>query len=360
MKEYIMNVQTGGYYMKNNPFTLRYGTMSDSVVTRNDSLNRIISSFTEQTNMYAYLITGIRGSGKTVLLKTVEEEMIKRPNWVVININPQGDIISSIASKMFDLAVIKKIVGKITLTINLGVITLTRESGEKTTDPEIIINHMLELYRSHNLNVLISIDEVNDTLEFKKFINFYQILIAKKYGIYLLMTALIENVNALINDKATTFLSRAPKIVLEPLPLSTIALNYSDTFNIDYSIAAKMAKLTNGYAFAYQVLGYLMFESGKKDVDEELIKQYDKYLWSNGYNKFWNDLTDVERKFLTVLANSDGKKESILENGFSNVNYSQYRRRLIEKGLISMPKMGCLEFVLPRFKEFINFMKEFE
>ena len=346
--------------MNNNPFTLMYGIASQSIVTREDSLNKIINSFTLQNNMQTYLITGLRGTGKTVLLRTVEEQLSNKKDWVVLNVNPQGEILNSIASKLYDLGLVRKIIGKISLSINLGIITLTRESGDKTNDPEIIIEYILEKFRLTGLKVLISIDEVNKTNEFRKFINFYQVLIAKQFPIYLLMTALQENINSLINDKAMTFLSRAPKIVLEPLSLPSIALNYAEIFQIDNKKAAEMAKLTNGYAFAYQVLGYLLYESKKQNIDEELITSFDRYLWANGYNKFWSDLTNIERKFLIALAMGSGDKESIIQNGFMETNYSQYRRRLLEKGLIYTPKQGSLNFVLPRFKEYVLLMKEFE
>ena len=247
-----------------------------------------------------------------------------------------------------------------TISVNLGIVTLTRESGDKTTDPEIIIEHLANVFRKIGTKILISIDEANDTHEFRKFINFYQILIAKKFPIYLLMTALQENINVLINDKAMTFLSRAPKIELEPLSLTNIALNYSEIFNISYEQSVKMAKLTKGYAFAYQVLGYIMFEQNKSEIDNNIIKKFDEYLWKNGYEKFWHDVTEVERKFLIALALSNGSKDDIINHGFSESNYSQYRRRLIEKGMINMPSHGKLDFVLPRFKEYVLFMKEFE
>lgn len=198
--------------MNNNPFTLMYGMSTPAVISREDIIDKIINSFTNNNYMYSYLISGIRGTGKTVLLKTVEDELSKRNDWLLININPQGSILASLANHLYDLAVIKHVVGKITLTINLGIITLTRENGESIHDPEIIIEHFLEIFKKSNINILMSIDEVNGTQEFREFINFYQILIGKKYKLYLLMTALQENVNLLINDKAMTFLTRAPKI----------------------------------------------------------------------------------------------------------------------------------------------------
>lgn len=346
--------------MDKNPFTLMYGMPTPSLVSREFDISTIIDSFVSQDNMFTYLITGIRGSGKTVLLKTVENRLATDFNWAVLNINPQGQILESIANKLYDLAVINKLLGKITVSVNLGVVTVTRESGEKISDPEIVIEHFLKLFKKVNRPILVSIDEVNDNQEFRRFINFYQILIGKDYQLYLLMTALQENVNYLINDKAMTFLSRAPKIVLEPLPLTNVALNYADIFNVDNNEATKMAKLTKGYAFAYQVLGYLLYKSNKNKIDNHIEYEYEQYLWKNGYNKFWKDLTNIERKFLIAIANTNGSKEEIINNGFSSNNYSQYRRRLLEKGLIYSPMYGYLDFVLPRFKEYVLVTKEFE
>lgn len=54
------------------------------------------------------------------------------------------------------------------------------------------------------------------------------------------------------------------------------------------------------------------------------------------------------------------KNDIIDQKIISSSNYSQYRRRLLEKGLIESPSYNSLSFVLPRFKEFIMFAKEFE
>ena len=351
----------GNFCMNNNPFTLTYGIApNNSIVSRYESIEHIVDSFNNESNMYSYIITGIRGSGKTVLLKSIEKELSNSSNWIILDINPQTRILHSLANKLYNSLSAKKVLGKISFSINLGIVTLTRESGDSTNDPEIIIEYFISVLKNLDIKLLISIDEVNNTQDFKEFINFYQIMLGKNLPMYLLMTGLQENINGLINDKAMTFLTRAPKIELEPLSLANIATNYANIFDISYSDAAKLAKLTKGYAFAYQVLGYLLFENDKKEADTEIIQKYENYLWNYGYNKFWQDLTHVEKQFLICLALSDGNKENIIKVGFPETNYSQYRHRLLLKGLISMPSQGLLEFVLPRFKEYVLLMKEFE
>ena len=83
-------------------------------------------------------------------------------------------------------------------------------------------------------------------------------------------------------------------------------------------------------------------------------------MWKNGYNKFWNDLTSVEKKFVIALAKAqDGTKEEIIKS-FSASSYSQYRKILLEKGLIIQLGYNHLSFVLPRFREFVLYAQDFE
>lgn len=345
-----------------NPFTLMYGIPSSSVISRDDAINRILKSFMYDESIYMYLITGIRGTGKTVLLRKTSEIISKSENWITIDLNPQADLITSLANKLYNQSKAKKFLEGWQISINLPYLTITKEHGEKISDPEIISEDIIARLAKTNKKILITIDEVNTTQSFRQFANFYQALIGKGLPVYLLMTGLKENINSIINDKSMTFLSRAPKIELEPLSLPIVALEYKNIFNLDDAVAIEMAKLTNGYAFAYQVLGFLFFEKEKRVLDASFINEYDKYLWNNGYNKFWNDLSDKDRKFLIALASTEGqtKNEIINIGSFNENSYSQYRRRLIEKGLIVADAYNHLSFVLPRFREYILFIQKFE
>ena len=71
---------------------------------------------------------------------------------------------------------------------------------------------MLDYLKNKNKKVLIILDEVDNSLEMKYFIQGYASLLGQKYSIFLLMTGLYENVSKLQNEKSLTFLYRAPKI----------------------------------------------------------------------------------------------------------------------------------------------------
>ena len=84
-----------------NPFTLMYGIPSLSIISRDEQINKIITSFTFNENDYMYLITGIRGTGKTVLLRRLYDIFSKDDNWITIDLNPQGQIITSLANRLY-------------------------------------------------------------------------------------------------------------------------------------------------------------------------------------------------------------------------------------------------------------------
>lgn len=65
------------------------------------------------------------------------------------------------------------------------------------------------------------------------------------------------------NDKPLIFPFRAPKIQLSPLSIFSIASSHKYIFDIDDDESISLAKATKGYAFAYQVLGDILFRYHK-------------------------------------------------------------------------------------------------
>ena len=58
--------------MKNNPFSLTFGKEPSRLLSRDKDINDMIDNFTsEDPATSTYIITGVRGSGKTVLFKSI-------------------------------------------------------------------------------------------------------------------------------------------------------------------------------------------------------------------------------------------------------------------------------------------------
>ena len=241
---------------KENPFSLMYGKTPYSLIERRKQVDEIVETFNSNyPSTYSYLISGIRGSGKTVLLRNVNK-ILRDDNWIVIDVNPQGDIISSISEKLYYEGNKCKLFSDLKLKVNLKFIEIEFEKNNIINSPELVFETLLEKANKNNKKVLISIDEVNDTKELKLFANFYQMLIGKNYDIFLLMTGLPQNVNSLINADATSFLSRTPKIIMEPLDLVDISTEYKRLLNVSEEVSIEMAKLliSKGADVNYQAI----------------------------------------------------------------------------------------------------------
>ena len=89
-----------------NPFTNTYG-IKPGLYIRSDSIDTLMENFSyENPTEKAYMITGVRGSGKTVLLADLSEILKESGSWEVININPTGNMLLSLASKLYDISFI--------------------------------------------------------------------------------------------------------------------------------------------------------------------------------------------------------------------------------------------------------------
>ena len=73
-------------------------------------------------------------------------------------------------------------------------------------------------------------------------------------------------------------------------------------------------------------------------------------------------LPEIEKKIINTLAYlEEGKISDVMESlKMNKENISQYRDRLLKKGILIKSGWGKLDFALPRFREFIKIQREFE
>ena len=94
----------------------------------------------------------------------------------------------------------------------------------------------------------------------------------------------------------------------------------------DDSIA--MAKETKGYPFAFQVLGYLCWETKKHW--NNVLAEYQQKLEDYVYEKIWSELSIHDKEVLTAMLTSEDNKVATIRN-ITNMSSNQlivYRKRL--------------------------------
>lgn len=341
----------------NNPFTLSFGKKPLQYISRIAQTNEVIQNFeAEIPPNQIYMITGVRGSGKTVMMTSIAAEMKKRENWIVVELNPMRDLLKSLAAKLYSIPQMYERFLKAKLDFSAFGLGVSIEEAPPITDIEDVLMHMLEQIKKAGKHLLITIDEVVNEEEIRIFASSFQIFIREDYPIYLLMTGLYENIYELQNNKALTFLYRAPKLILEPLNYTAIRKSYMDIFSIEAAQAEKMTVLTKGYPFAFQVLGYLYWENRKLHSIEEILPEYDQYLDEYVYSKIWSELSELDKKILLEMAVSgEDRVKNIRENlQMDSGKFAVYRERLKRKGVVDTREYGKMYMALPRFEEYVK------
>lgn len=265
-------------------------------------------------------------------------------------------MLQSLAAKIYSMPQMHERFIKAKLDFSAFGLGVSIENAAPVTDIEGVIAHMLKQIRKAGKRLLITVDEAVNSENIKIFASAFQIFLREDYPIYLLMTGLYENIYELQNDKALTFLYRAPKLVLEPLNYTAIRKNYMDIFGIDMEAAGQMAALTKGYPFAFQVLGYLYWENRETKSVNDILPEYDQYLEEYVYAKIWSELSELDRKILNEMAVSgESKVKNIREKlDMKSELFSVYRDRLKRKGVIDTGQYGYIKMALPRFDEFVK------
>lgn len=344
---------------ESNPFNTTFGREPDNMVARIEEQEKIIRSFSmEKPSEHTYIITGQRGSGKTVLLSTIYNHFKNDKGWVVVDPGPKDNIIENLAAVIYETGKVKKLFAEAEFSFSFQGIGISLKGKTPVSSAFVLLTKMLDHLKKKGKRLLITIDEVDNSEQMRYFVQGYQSLIRQEYPIFLLMTGLYGNIHKLEEEKSLTFLYRAQKIVLGPLSIAAIAFKYGQYLGTTRQESTELAKLTKGYAYAYQVLGYLLYEKGDNTVDQPLLTEFDHYMSDYVYQKIYSELSMKEKEIISCFKTPLPVEVSkICEAIKQTSNYlSPYRDSLIKSGILVSPSYGYLQLALPRFEEFLAYM----
>ena len=339
----------------NNPFCLSFGKEPDRYVERAEAYSQITDTFNSiSPSSNCYLIMGVRGIGKTVLLSTISNEYRRNNDWIVVSLNPGRDLLEMLAAGLYEDGKLQKHFIEASLNLSKFGIGLDLKKIPPISDIQIAVEKMIKIVNEQGKRLLITIDDVTKNPDVISFASAFQDLISKGMDVFLLMTGLYENIYSLQTDKRCSFLMRAEKVLLKPLNVIGMKNQYQQTFQCDEDTALKMAAFTKGYSYAFQVLGYIMWD---KDCSiEEAIPLFDEKMTNYCYEKIWHDLSGKEKEIVSILTTDSETKTSdiIKKTGCTQKVFSVQRDRLIKKGIIDGQERGIVRLMLPRFEEYVK------
>lgn len=353
-----------------NPFNPNFGNIPTIFIDRSTQLDKVIKGLDNFGSPYqTTLVYGLRGVGKTSFLTDVSQIMSKRSDWIVVNLALGDDLMSSFIQLIYKEANsnLKRLLDQTDIDFSAFGLTVAHKHQENKSSFRVVVEETLGKLKQQGIKLLVTIDEAQSTPEIKEFATIYQLMRRENYNISLIMTGLPDKVSKLQNDDVLTFLLRSGRVVLEPLDSISMKFSYRKAFlnggrQIDDQTLTEMLKMTNGYAYGFQLLGYLVWESDDKVITqqtlEKLIPEYQEMLYRNVYAKIYESLSDVDRKFIDAMVSFPEKEVAVSEIGKKldkPKNYvSIYRRRLIDDQIIISSKWGFVSFTLPYFKDFVQ------
>ena len=356
-----------------NPFNPSFGKQPELFLGRADIKRFILESVDNQNSPWSTtLVMGVRGSGKTSLLASIQS-MLKEQDMVIVAMTPEGSFLDDILgqiyrqlpkSKLSSLPTLKSI--KIPTVVELG---LGSQDGspEYTRTFRYQITEMMELLKAKSKHTMFLFDEAQKhTADMRTFISTYQHLLMEGFSVSMVMAGLPAVISDLLNDDVLTFIRRAKRIELENVDLSLVSLDYKKVLktkapNLSDALIDAAANYTCGYPYLFQLLGYYLWENINTELSEEILNESlieaKAELFRNVHQLVFSDLSNKDREFILAMSDDDNySKISDIMNrlGKAKGYVSRYRERLITSGVIKSVGHGLLAYTYPFMAEFLQ------
>lgn len=321
----------------------------------------------------ATLIMGQRGSGKTVLLLEMAE-IAKKNGFIaasptVVDTGMLDQIIEKLQYEGTSVFRQKK---KQLSGVEIGFPWISASLSFTGEDQEgrsfsYKLHRLCEALEKKNKGVLILVDEVQaNHAELRRLAITYQELVGAGRNVALAMAGLPGAVSGTLNDKVLTFLHRARKIRLQELAVGEIDAFYADAFSrLGISVSdeqrERAAASAKGSPYYMQLIGhYIAKYSGSdgKITNLQLAHALQKATaeYKDGVCIAVADsLTDLERDFIASMNRGNtGISEIIRRMEIKPDLANNYRRRLLDAGILESPKRGQLICTVPELVEYLK------
>ncbi|MCR5603435.1 MAG: hypothetical protein K6G27_07015 [Lachnospiraceae bacterium] len=341
----------------NNPYTTGFGRIPSHYIVRDIVIDDIIESINAyEIQGQAYKLTGIRGTGKTVTLTSIERRLREDDSWIVTGIKPDGNIMEDIVGSIYNEVPMLSSFFSRELNLSKFGIGINIKNCLPISSLDAALKKILTELKKKDKKLLVTIDEVKNTEKMRSFVQEFQLLIRQDLPIFLIVAGLYNDIENLENADHLTFFLRAEKYDMKPLNHTLIRSDYMKTLGVSRDVADDLAAITKGYAFAYQALGKYMWESGEKTITEEVLAKLDEALSEKVYQKIWSELSANVKWYLTYIVRKDSMQVSeLLELTKKNKNqFSKPRQELKRQGIIDTSIRGVMTIRLPRFREFVE------
>lgn len=321
------------------------------------------------------LITGARGTGKTVML-TVLGDKARAHKWDVIEETASDGLCERLVSELCSKdSLIDKLTFAPSITIAGASVSLGEAELSPKRMPETLRKAMsarLDALEKRDAGLMISIDETQaaSRADLIAIATAIQHQIREKRNVSIVFAGLPQMISDLFDDEVITFLRRARTNVLANVPIDEVKESFAQTFedsgmSLDTSLVEKAAVATAGYPYMIQLVGYYIWDAAdarestvisKEDVDEG-IREARVDLDNAVCVPELHGLSKNDRAYLEAMAVSDGPSgtsEVAKRMGRSAKYAATYRKRLLDAYVIQQTDRGEVDFAVPFLREYLR------
>lgn len=321
------------------------------------------------------LITGARGTGKTVML-TVLGDKARAHKWDVIEETASDGLCERLVSELCSKdSLIDKLTFAPSITIAGASVSLGEAELSPKRMPETLRKAMsarLDALEKRDAGLMISIDETQaaSRADLIAIATAIQHQIREKRNVSIVLAGLPQMISDLFDDEVIAFLRRARTNVLANVPIDEVKESFAQTFedsgmSLDISLVEKAAVATAGYPYMIQLVGYYIWDAAdarestvisKEDVDEG-IREARVDLDNAVCVPELHGLSKNDRAYLEAMAVSDGPSgtsEVAKRMGRSAKYAATYRKRLLDAYVIRQTDRGEVDFAVPFLREYLR------
>lgn len=359
---------------RSNPFTPTFGEAPSYLAGRRELTDAITTALTSPTRRLELttVLYGARGTGKTTLL-SVTSRLAQESGWVTargVSLPGMLDDIELDARR--NAAHLTTPSKHITLhSVNVAHLfeVTVNDTHTRGTNWRSRMTDLLTELEKIGSGLVIMIDEIDPTLdELAILVSTYQIFVAEGRKIALFMAGLPASVSQLLTSKSVSFLRRAQlkhlgkiadydvrEALVKTIRDSERTIN---TEALDLAVAA-----IGGFAYLIQLVGYRAWDINPESpeitvADMKLgIELAQAEMEDHIIGASYRELSPGDIRFLNAMSLDSGNStiaDLTKRLGWSSSQVAQYRRRLIEAGLIGERRRGVVGFDLPFLRDYVR------
>jgi chromosomal replication initiation ATPase DnaA len=124
----------------------------------------IVEEFCEdEINNQAYVVVGVRGSGKTVFLTEAAKEISSRKDWIVIDLNAERNLLEDFVSALNSRKPLSKIFREAKINLSMLGFGLEIQDAAPIANIQEAARQMLLSLKKHGKRVLVTVGQLPTT-----------------------------------------------------------------------------------------------------------------------------------------------------------------------------------------------------